>query len=115
MTVGRRQVGSGWSWGGCAVSRQLDSRLSCCRVFYNNLLPDPAATMYNLYPPAALGKGGSITQGSHHRPIRSGQEEEEEEEGKAADGDNGVSFCWSFAPTAKISSPKNKDGTCAVQ
>ena len=67
--------------GGCAVSRQLDSRLSCCRVFYNNLLPDPAATMYNLYPPAALGKGGSITQGSHHRPIRSGQEEEEEEEG----------------------------------
>ena len=36
--------------------------------------------MYNLYPPAALGKGGSITQGSHHRPIRSGQEEEEEEE-----------------------------------
>ena len=35
--------------------------------------------MYNLYPPAALGKGGSITQGSHHRPIRSGQEEEEEE------------------------------------
>ena len=55
--------------------------MSCCRVFYNNLLPDPAATMYNLYPPAALGKGGSITQGSHHRPIRSGQEEEEEEEG----------------------------------
>ena len=36
--------------------------------------------MYNLYPPAALGKGGSITQGSHHRPIRSGQEEEEEKE-----------------------------------
>ena len=36
--------------------------------------------MYNLYPPAALGKGGSITQGSHHRPIRSGQEEEEKEE-----------------------------------
>ena len=45
--------------------------------------------MYNLYPPAALGKGGSITQGSHHRPIRSGQEEEEkkeEEEEEEVDG-----------------------------
>ena len=47
--------------------------------------------MYNLYPPAALGKGGSITQGSHHRPIRSGQEEEEEEEGEKEEeeGDGG--------------------------
>ena len=51
-------------------SRQLDELLPrfpqqsahCCH------------SMYNLYRPAALGKGGSITQGSHHRPIRSGQE-----------------------------------------
>ena len=57
-------------------SRQLDELLPrfpqqsahCCH------------SMYNLYRPAALGKGGSITQGSHHRPIRSGQEREEEEE-----------------------------------
>ena len=39
------------------------------------------------------------------------EEEEKEEGGKAADGDNGVSF-WSFAPTARISTPKNKDGRC---
>ena len=42
---------------------------------------------------------------------RQEEEEEEEEEEKAADGDNGVSF-WSFAPTATISTPKNKDGRC---
>ena len=48
--------------------------------------------MYNLYPPAALGKGGSITQGSHHRPIRSGQEEEEEEEEEGKEGMGGKKF-----------------------
>ena len=58
-------------------SRQLDELLP--------RFPQQSAhchSMYNLYRPAALGKGGSITQGSHHRPIRSGQEREEEEEKK---------------------------------
>ena len=60
-------------------SRQLDELLPrfpqqsahCCH------------SMYNLYRPAALGKGGSITEGSRHQPIRSQLVEKlEEEEGE---------------------------------